>query len=163
MGARPQRGRLVGGGASLPSATRVFILTHRERKPVTKQAGTTVTFVTDGIRAALEQAEAAAGDKDAAVGGDANVIQQYLRAGLLDKLQIHVVPVLLDRGVGLFGSGPGAGAGRAGADPRDRVTHRRRLPQLPGREVSVLARGVGQRPLDSRERRSYPMAVTIHL
>jgi dihydrofolate reductase len=80
----------------------VFILTHHARKPVTKEGGTTFTFVTDGIEAALEQARAAAGDKNVAVGGGANVAQQYLRAGLLDELQIHVVPVLLGDGVRLF-------------------------------------------------------------
>ncbi len=80
----------------------VFILTHHAREPVTKQGGTTFTFVTDGIEAALEQAHATAGDKDVAVGGGANVVQQYLRVGLLDELQIHLVPVLLGDGVRLF-------------------------------------------------------------
>jgi dihydrofolate reductase len=80
----------------------VFILTHHDREPVTKQGGTTFNFVTDGIEAALEQARAAAGDKDVGVGGGANVVQQYLRAGLLDEMQIHVVPVLLGDGVRLF-------------------------------------------------------------
>jgi dihydrofolate reductase len=80
----------------------VFILTHHAREPVTKGGGTTFTFVTDGIEAALEQARAAAGDKDVAVGGGANVAQQYLKAGLLDELQLHVVPVLLGDGVRLF-------------------------------------------------------------
>jgi dihydrofolate reductase len=80
----------------------VFILTHHRREPVTKQGGTTFTFVADGIESALEQARAAAGDKDVAVGGGANVAQQYLKAGLLDELQIHLVPVLLGDGVRLF-------------------------------------------------------------
>jgi len=80
----------------------VFILTHHPREPVTKQGGTTFTFVTDGIKAAVEQARAAAGDKDVAVGGGGNVAQQYLKAGLLDEFQIHVVPVLLGHGVRLF-------------------------------------------------------------
>ena len=80
----------------------VFILTHHAREPVTKQGGTTFTFVTDGIEAALEQARAAAGDKDVAVGGGGNVAQQYLKAGLFDELQIHVVPLLLGDGVRLF-------------------------------------------------------------
>jgi dihydrofolate reductase len=80
----------------------VFILTHHAREPVTKQGGTTFTFVTDGIEAALEQARAAAGDKNVAVGGGANVAQQYLAARLLDEFQIHVAPVLLGRGVRLF-------------------------------------------------------------
>jgi dihydrofolate reductase len=80
----------------------VFVLTHHAREAVTKLGGTTFTFVTDGIEAALEQARAAAGDKDVAVGGGGNVAQQYLRAGLLDELQLHVVPVLLGDGVRLF-------------------------------------------------------------
>jgi dihydrofolate reductase len=80
----------------------VFVLTHHAREPVTKQGGTTFTFVSDGIEAALEQARAAAGDKDVGVGGGATVAQQYLRAGLLDELQIHLVPVLLGDGVRLF-------------------------------------------------------------
>jgi dihydrofolate reductase len=80
----------------------VFVLTHHPREPVTMQGGTTFTFVTDGIEAALEQARAAAGDKDVAVGGGADVVQQYLKAGLLDEVQLHVVPLLLGDGVRLF-------------------------------------------------------------
>jgi dihydrofolate reductase len=81
----------------------VFILTHHSREPVSKDGGTTFTFVTDGIEAALEQARAAAGDdRDVALAGGANVAQQYLKAGLLDELQIHVVPLLLGDGVRLF-------------------------------------------------------------
>jgi dihydrofolate reductase len=80
----------------------VFILTHHAREPVTKQGGTTFTFVTDGIESALEQARAAADGKNVAVGGGANVAQQYLGAGLLDELQLHLVPVLLGDGVRLF-------------------------------------------------------------
>jgi dihydrofolate reductase len=86
----------------------VFILTHHAREPVTKQGGTTFTFVTDGIGAALDQAGEAAGDKDVAVAGGANVAQQYLQAGLLDQLQVHVAPVLLGGGVRLFGDSLGA-------------------------------------------------------
>jgi dihydrofolate reductase len=80
----------------------VFVLTHHVRETVTKQGGTTFTFVTDGIESALEQARAAAGAKDVQVSGGAAVAQQYLSAGLLDELQIHVVPVLLGGGVRLF-------------------------------------------------------------
>ena len=67
-----------------------------------KRGGTSFTFVTDGIEAALDQARAAAGDKDVSLAGGADVVQQYLRAGLLDELQIHVVPLLLGDGVSLF-------------------------------------------------------------
>ena len=80
----------------------VFVLTHHPREPVIKQGGTTFTFVTEGIEAALEQASEAAGDRDVAIGGGANVAQQYLRAGLLDELHIHVAPTLLGGGVRLF-------------------------------------------------------------
>jgi dihydrofolate reductase len=80
----------------------VFILTHHAREPVTKQGGTTFIFVTDGIGFALEQARAAAGEQNVAVGGGASVAQQYLKAGLLDELQLHVVPVFLGDGVRLF-------------------------------------------------------------
>jgi dihydrofolate reductase len=80
----------------------VFILTHHARETQAKEGGTTFTFVTDGIEVALEQARTAAGDKDVRIGGGANVAQQYLRAGLLDELQIHIAPVLLGAGVRLF-------------------------------------------------------------
>jgi dihydrofolate reductase len=80
----------------------VFIVTHHAREPVTKEGGTTFTFVTDGIESALEQASAAAGGGDIRLGGGADVAQQYLRAGLLDRIQLHVVPLLLGGGVKLF-------------------------------------------------------------
>jgi dihydrofolate reductase len=81
----------------------VFVLTHHEREPVVKEGGTTFTFVTDGIESAYEQARAAAGDKDVGLSGGASVVQQYLRAGLLDELHVHVAPILLGGGVSLFG------------------------------------------------------------
>ena len=81
----------------------VFILTQYARDPEVKQGGTTYTFVTDGFESAAEQARAAAGDRDVQVAGGASVVQQYLAAGLLDQLQIHVAPILLGGGVRLFG------------------------------------------------------------
>jgi dihydrofolate reductase len=80
----------------------VFIVTHHAREPVTKEGGTTFTFVTDGIESALDQARAAAGTKDVLVAGGASVVQQYLEAGLLDELQLHLAPVLLGEGIRLF-------------------------------------------------------------
>ena len=80
----------------------VFVLTHHAREPLEMKGGTTFTFVTDGIESALEQARAAAGDGDIRLGGGAEVSQQYLRAGLLDRIQLHVVPVLLGDGARLF-------------------------------------------------------------
>jgi dihydrofolate reductase len=84
----------------------VFVLTNHPREPVTKQGGTTFTFVTDGIESALEQAQAAAGDKDVAIAGGADSIQQYLSAGLVDEFQIHIAPLLLGSGVRLFDQAP---------------------------------------------------------
>jgi dihydrofolate reductase len=88
-------------GEDPPFHVPVFVLTHHAREPLAKQGGTTFTFVTDGIESALDQARAAAGDKDVAVAGGADVAQQYLRAGLLDDLQVHVAPLLLGDGGGL--------------------------------------------------------------
>jgi dihydrofolate reductase len=80
----------------------VFVLTHHPREPLPMKGGTTFTFVSEGIEAALERARAAAGEEDVAVAGGANVGQQYLQAGLLDEIQIHVVPMLLGGGVRLL-------------------------------------------------------------
>jgi dihydrofolate reductase len=85
----------------------VFVLTHHEREPLTL-SDTTFRFVTDGIESALEQARQAADGKDVLIGGGAGVINQYLAAGLVDELHLHVVPVLLGGGSRLFdGVGPG--------------------------------------------------------
>ena len=86
----------------------VFIVTHHAREPATKEGGTTFNFVTGGIESALEQAREAAGGKDVALGGGANVAQQYLKAGLIDEIQIHVVPVILGDGARLFDNLGGA-------------------------------------------------------
>jgi dihydrofolate reductase len=94
-------------GDEPPFHVPVFVLTHHDREPVTKDGGTSYTFVTGGIEAALERARAAAGDKDVVVAGGASVVQQYLEAGLLDELQVNVAPVLLGGGTRLF-EGPGA-------------------------------------------------------
>jgi dihydrofolate reductase len=66
------------------------------------QGGTTFTFVTEGIEAALEQARKAADDRNVSLAGGASVAQQYLKAGLVDEMQIHVAPVFLGGGVRLF-------------------------------------------------------------
>jgi dihydrofolate reductase len=76
----------------------VFVLTHHRRDPVEMAGGTTYHFVTDGIESALAQARKAAGGKDVMVWGGGQVIGQYLTAGLLDELELHVVPTLLGGG-----------------------------------------------------------------
>ena len=80
----------------------VFVVTHHARDPVAKEGGTTYTFVADGIHGAVKQAKDAAGDKDVSVAGGATIVQQLLKAGLLDEFQIHLVPVLLGGGRRLF-------------------------------------------------------------
>lgn len=89
-------------GDDPPFHTPVFVLTHHERESLEKEGGTTFTFVTDGIESALEQAKEAAGGKDISLGGGAEVAQQYLAAGLIDELDLNVVPVLLGGGTRLF-------------------------------------------------------------
>ena len=85
-----------------PFGAPVFILTHHGREPWIRQGGTTFAFVTDGIESALEQARAAAGYKDVRIAGGADTVQQFLEAGLVDEVQIHLAPVLLGGGVRLF-------------------------------------------------------------
>jgi dihydrofolate reductase len=93
-------------GEDPPFHKPVFVLTHHEREPLTL-SDTTFSFVTDGIESALERAREAAGEKDVFIGGGANTINQYLAAGLVDELELHVVPILLGGGARLFdGVGP---------------------------------------------------------
>jgi dihydrofolate reductase len=91
-----------GWGDNPPFHVPVFVLTHEPREQLAKEGGTTFTFVTDGIESALQQAKAAAGEKDVAIAGGANTIQQFLRAGLIDQVQIHIAPLLLGGGIRLF-------------------------------------------------------------
>jgi dihydrofolate reductase len=89
-------------GDTPPFRVPVFILTHNARATETKKGGTIFNFVTDGIESALSQAKAAAKDKDIQISGGASAIQQYMKAGHLDELQIHMVPILLHGGTPLF-------------------------------------------------------------
>jgi dihydrofolate reductase len=89
-------------GDEPPYHAPVFVLTHHPRAPLTMAGGTTFTFVTDGIASALAQARAAAGDADVAIAGGAETANQYLAAGLVDELRLHVAPVVLGAGERLF-------------------------------------------------------------
>jgi dihydrofolate reductase len=102
----------------------VFVLTHHEREPVEMEGGTTYYFVTGGIREALERARAAAGDQDVAIAGGAATVNQYLAAGLIDELRLHVAPVLVGRGERLF-----EGVGRTDLTPVE-VRHTRLVTHL---------------------------------
>jgi dihydrofolate reductase len=85
-------------GEDPPYHVPVFVLTHHPRGPIEMQGGTTFHFVTDGIESAYEQAVAAAGGKDITLGGGASTVQQAIAAGLLDELQLNLVPILLGGG-----------------------------------------------------------------
>jgi dihydrofolate reductase len=89
-------------GENPPFGVPVFVLTHHERETVEKKGGTSFIFVTDGVESALAQARDAAGDKDVAIVGGASAIQQFLAAGVLDELELHVAPLLLGGGTRLF-------------------------------------------------------------
>lgn len=92
-----------GWGGNPPGGrdARYFVLTHSVPKEWARP-DSPFTFVTDGIDSALEQAKAVAQDKDVGIGGGANVIQQYLAAGFIDELRLHLAPVLLGAGKRLF-------------------------------------------------------------
>ncbi len=89
-------------GDDPPYHAPVFVLTHHARDPLTMNGGTTFIFVTDGIRAALDKACAASGGRDVAVAGGAATVNQYLAAGLIDELRLHIAPVTLGVGERLF-------------------------------------------------------------
>ncbi len=89
-------------GDNPPFHTPVFVVTHHPRAPLTMEGGTEFHFVTDGIESALRQAREAAGDRDIRVGGGGSLANQFLAAGLVDELELHVVPVILGAGVRLL-------------------------------------------------------------
>lgn len=89
-------------GEEPPFHTPVFVLTHHPREPLPMAGGTEYRFVTDGIESALAQARQAAGDREVAVAGGASVVRQYLAAGLLDTLHLHIVPIMLGAGERIF-------------------------------------------------------------
>ena len=85
-------------GDEPPYHVPVFVLTHHQRPPLPMLGGTTFHFVTEGIQSALDQAKAVAGDRNVSIAGGASAIRQFLAAGLLDELYLHIVPIVL--GVG---------------------------------------------------------------
>jgi len=91
-------------GENPPFHAPVFVVTHRGQERIDKSGGTSYTFVTDGIEAAVAQARAVAGGKDVLLAGGVSIAQQALAAGLVDEVVLHVVPALLGRGMRLFGT-----------------------------------------------------------
>jgi dihydrofolate reductase len=89
-------------GDDPPFHVPVYVVTHHAREPLPMEGGTTFTFVTDGVGAAVEQARAAAGERDVLISGGAAVVQQALALGLVDELTVHVAPLFLGGGTRLF-------------------------------------------------------------
>jgi dihydrofolate reductase len=108
-----------------PFHTPVFVVTHEKRDPWERPGGTTFHFVNDGIGPALDQARAAAGDRDVRIAGGGETILEYLNGGLIDEFSIALSPVLFGSGIRLF---EGVDAGRVAltlvrAEPSPRATH----------------------------------------
>lgn len=89
-------------GDNPPYHAPVFVLSHNEREPIEMEGGTTFYFVTDGIESALKRAKKAAGHRDVKIMGGANTVNQYLAAGFIDELWLHIVPVTVCMGSRLF-------------------------------------------------------------
>jgi dihydrofolate reductase len=112
-------------GAEPPYHGPVFVLTHSERAPLEMAGGTTFHFVTGGITEALERAQVAAGDRTVAIAGGANTVNQFLAAGLIHELRLHITPVLLGRGERLFEGVERTDLTQVGVRHTGQVTHMR--------------------------------------
>ena len=112
-------------GPEPPYHAPVFVLTNHAREPIAMEGGTTFNFVTDGIESALAQARDAAGDRNVAIAGGANTVNQYLAGGHLDELRLHVVPLLLGEGERLFEGTGEVTLESLGTTGNERVTHLR--------------------------------------
>lgn len=89
-------------GDNPPYHAPTFVLSHTKREPIQMEGGTTFYFVTDGIESALQKAKEAAGDRDVKINGGATTVNQYLKAGLIDELWLHILPVTVGEGTRLF-------------------------------------------------------------
>jgi dihydrofolate reductase len=145
MGRRMFDGGEIPWGEVPPFRAPVFVVTHREREVLPRQGGTSFQFVTDGIERAVALAKAAAAGKDVAVAGGGTLLRQVLAAGLLDELELHIIPVLLGAGMRLFDGG-------LGLDPREGIElSPARVIQTP--EVTHIRYAIGPRTkleLDNR-------------
>ena len=110
-------------GDDPPFHAPVFVLTHHAREPQPMDGGTTYYFVIDGIESALTRAREAAGDGDVSIQGGATTINQYLAAGLIDELRLHIVPITLGAGTRLFEGVPPLKLEQVKSRPASSVTH----------------------------------------
>jgi dihydrofolate reductase len=114
-----------------PFHTPVFVVTSQVREPWVRPGGTTFYFINDGIESALRQARAVAGNRDIRIAGGANLIQQYLRAGLVDEFALAISPVMFGGGARLFeGIGRDVGLELVETIPSPRTTHVRYTARL---------------------------------
>jgi dihydrofolate reductase len=116
-------------GDDPPFHVPVFVVTHHPREKVEKSGGTSFAFVTDGVEAALDRARDAAGGGDVLIAGGADVAQQALAAGRVDRLQLHVVPLLLGGGTRMFADGEPQALEQTQVVPSTQVTHLTYLPR----------------------------------
>ncbi|MBY8870645.1 dihydrofolate reductase family protein [Micromonospora sp. PLK6-60] len=107
MGRRMADGGEVPWGDEPPFRAPVFVVTHRPRETLVRQGGTSFTYVTDGVAAAVERARAVTNGRNVAVAGGGELVRQVLKAGLLDELELHIVPVVLGTGMRLLDEGLG--------------------------------------------------------
>lgn len=110
-------------GPNPPYHAPVFVLCHRPRPSVEMEGGTVFHFVTDGIEAALERAREAAGEKNVSIAGGASTLNQYLAAGLVDELRLHVAPFVAGGGVRLFDGAAGLELKPVSSRTAQQVTH----------------------------------------
>lgn len=110
-------------GDDPPYHTPVFVLTHYPRDPRPMDGGTTFYFVTDGIESALQQAREVPGDGNIAVMGGANTVNQYIAAGLIDELRIHIAPFIMGAGTRLFDGVPPLNLDLIESHGNNTVTH----------------------------------------
>jgi len=110
-------------GDNPPYHAPVFVLTHHPRDPQPMDGGTTFHFVTDGIEAAMERARDAAGDGDISIHGGATTVNQYLAAGLINEMRLHIAPLMLGAGPRLFDGVPPLNLQQVETRAANSVTH----------------------------------------
>ncbi|HEY2125562.1 MAG TPA: dihydrofolate reductase family protein [Streptosporangiaceae bacterium] len=103
MGRRMADGGEIPWGDDPPFRAPVFVVTSRPRQTLHRQGGTSFCYVTTGIESAIDQARAAANGKNVAIAGGGTLLQQVIKLGLLDELELHIVPVILGTGMRLLG------------------------------------------------------------
>jgi dihydrofolate reductase len=113
MGRRMADGGEIPWGVDPPFHAPVFVVTHRPRPTLYRQGGTRFTYITAGIENAIEQARAAANGKNVAIAGGGTLLRQVIALGLLDELELHIVPVILGDGMRLLSPELGLGAKEA--------------------------------------------------